>query len=493
MLAHRRIDLPDRRDIKTGTGNAAGDRVEGPRAGTGVMMLSLNLSPFSKRGKCARPKTAAPLAAALLLALSVLSTPAHALGLIRDAETEYMLREFSEPIFKAAGLNPDAVRIHLVNAKSLNAFVAGGQRMFIHTGLILESDRPNMLIGVIAHETGHMAGGHLSRTQDALKGASAPMIVSTLLGIGAIAAGAGDVGMALITGGQTLAQRNFLQYSRIQEASADQAAVTYLDRVGWSGEGMMDTFYLFRGQEVLSERQQDPYLRSHPLSTQRLSALEDRVTKSPFYDAKDPPEWVAAFNMIKAKLYGFLDRPDLTFRRFPPSDQSLPAHYARAVAHHKRGDPANALKELAPVLQAMPNNPFVWELQGQILFENGKVRESIPPYERAVELAPSSPLLHVGLAQSLIATEDAALTEKALDHLQTAQQHDKEDSRSFQQAAIAYARLGDYGNAELATAERFYILGQLPRAKEHAKRAQIELPSGSPGWLRAEDILQEQG
>lgn len=433
------------------------------------------------------------LAMAVIFPVMVcLTAQAQAAGLIRDAETEYMLREFGEPIFRAAGLDPKAVKLHIVNANSLNAFVAGGQRMFIHTGLMLKSDRPNMLIGVMAHETGHMAGGHLSRTQDALKGATAPIILSTLLGIGAIVAGAGDVGMALITGGQTLAQRNFLQYSRIQEASADQAAVTYLDRVGWSGKGMMDTFYLFRGQEVLSERQQDPYLRSHPLSTQRLSALEDRVTSSPYFDVVDPPAWSSQFEMVKAKLWGFLDNPALTFRRFPSTDQSLPAHYARAVAFHRRGDAARALVELEPILVAMPNNPFAWELKGQILFESGKVEESIPPQRRAVELAPNSPLLRVGLAQSLISTETAENTIEGLEHLQFAERFDNENSRAFHQASIAYARLGEYGNAELATAERFYVLGQLQRAKQHAKRAQNELPSGSPGWLRAEDILQEQ-
>ncbi len=441
----------------------------------------------------ARPLRTLSPAIALFMALVVaMPTSAQALGLIRDAETEYLMREFSDPIFRAAGLDPKAVKIHLVNDSSLNAFVAGGQRMFLHTGLIQQADRPNMLIGVIAHETGHMAGGHLSRTQQALKSAAVPVIVSTLLGIGAIVAGAGDAGFALITGGQTLAQRDFLSYSRVQEASADQAAITYLDRVGWSGRGMMDTFYLFRGQEVLSERQQDPYLRSHPLSTQRLSALENRVLNSPFVDVQDPPKWVAAFEMIKAKLHGFIDRPAVTFRRYPATDTSIPARYARAVAYHKLGDVARATAELEPLLAAMPNNPFVWELKGQILFESGKVEESVAPYRRAVDLAPNSPLLHVGLAQSLIGLERRDETLEALEHLEIAHRSDKENSRAYQQAAIAYARLGDYGNAELSTAERFYVLGQLPRAKQHAARAQVELDAGTPGWLRAEDILQEK-
>ncbi len=242
----------------------------------------------------------------------------------------------------------------------------------------------------------------------------------------------------------------------------------------------------------MSERQQDPYLRSHPLSTDRLSALEDRVSRSPYFGTTDPPQWIAAFDMVKAKLWGFLDNPALTFRRFPASDQSLPAHYARAVAFHRQGDAPRALAQLDPILKAMPNNPFVLELKGQILFESGRIEESIPPQRRAVELAPNSPLLRVGLAQSLIATETPENTIEGLEHLKFAERFDNENSRAFHQASIAYARLGEYGNAELATAERFYTLGQLPRAKQHAQRAQNELPSGSPGWLRAEDILQEQ-
>ena len=328
----------------------------------------------------ARPLRMLSTLIAMTMAVTVAySVPAQAAGLIRDAETEYLMRAFADPIFRAAGLDPKAVKIHLINDSSLNAFVAGGQRMFLHTGLIQQSDRPNMLIGVIAHETGHMAGGHLSRTQQALKSASVPIIVSTLLGIGAIVAGAGDAGFALIAGGQTLAQRDMLSYSRIQEASTDQAAVTYLDQVGWSGRGMMDTFYLFRDQEVLSERQQDPYLRSHPLSSQRLSALEERVLNSPFVDVPDPPEWVAAFDMIKAKLHGFIDRPAITFRRFPTSDTSVPARYARAVAYHKMGDITRAMGEIEPLLAAMPNNPFIWELKGQVLFESERISCSLSP------------------------------------------------------------------------------------------------------------------
>lgn len=416
---------------------------------------------------------------------------AMALSLIRDAETEYVLHQYSDPIFEAAGLDPKAVRIHVLNDDNINAFVAGGQRMFIHTGLILKTETPSQVIGVIAHETGHMAGGHLSRTQDALKSAQVPIIISTLLGIGAIVAGAGDVGAALIAGGATVGQRDFLQYSRMQEASADQAAVTYLDRVGETGAGLLATFEQFRDQEVLSAQSQDPYIRSHPISSERLAALEERVHKSPYYDRPTPTDQLFAHEMLRAKLFGFLERPDVTFRRYPPSDQSSPARYARAVAFHRRGDLAKSMLELEPLLAAYPDNPFLWELKGQILFESGKVKDAIAPYQRAVDLAPDSPLLRVGLGQAMLAVEEPAYDKTALKELQVAVQRDQDNPSAFFHLAQAYAKNGDIGLATLSTAEQHYVNGDLKEAKIYALRAQQHFTQGSPNWLRAEDIIKE--
>lgn len=434
-----------------------------------------------------------PLLAIALLALTVFAGPAHAIGLIRDAETEHIIRKYSEPIFRAAGLNPNAISIHIVNDNSLNAFVAGGQRMFVNTGMIRRADSPNMLIGVIAHETGHIAGGHLVTRRNAIEGNTAAAILSFVLGIGAVAAGAGDVGGAILAGGTSVAQRNILEYTRVQEAAADQAAMTYLNQVGWSGRGLVKTFELFRGYEVLSSRQQDPYLRSHPLSSERLSSLEDRVENSPYKDRKDPNDWQFDHDMVRAKLAGFLDRPAVTFRRYPKSDQSAPARYARAVAHHHASDLSKALTEISSLVEEYPNNPFLWELKGQILFESGKAREAIAPYEKSVELLGDSPLLRVGLAQAMLATEDPSLTKSAVEHLEKSLRYDRENSFAFHQLAMGYSRLGDKPLADLATAERYYLTGDLRQAKQHAYRAQEGLPEGTPNWLRAQDILNSKG
>ncbi|MDF1687724.1 MAG: M48 family metalloprotease [Parvibaculaceae bacterium] len=426
----------------------------------------------------------------LLSTLVAQTSAASAMSLIRDAETEHVLRTFAEPVFEAAGLQPKAVRLHIINDNRINAFVAGGQRMFIHTGLIYESETPGMLIGVMAHETGHIAGGHLSRIQNEAKGATAPMIISLLLGVGAIIAGAGDVGAAVIAGGQTVAQRSILQYSRVQEAAADQAAITYLDRLGWSGKGMLRTFEIFRDQELLSGRYQDPYLRSHPLSSDRLAALEDRVGKSPYTEKKDPEEWVIALDMVKAKLHGFIDQPAATYRRFPESDQSAPARYARTVAYHKEGRLKEALVEVDSLIAELPGSPFLRELKGQVLFESGKAAQSLKPYREAVALAPTSGLLHLALAQAMIEVGDDSLLTDAVGHLNYARRYESDYPLIYHQMALAHARLGNEGLASLATAERFYLSGALPDARVHAKRAQQYLPEGSPTWLRAEDILQ---
>lgn len=418
------------------------------------------------------------------------TSAASAMSLIRDAETEHVLRTFAEPVFAAAGLQPKAVRIHIINDNRINAFVAGGQRMFIHTGLIYKSETPGMLIGVMAHETGHIAGGHLSRIQNEAKGATAPMIISLLLGVGAIIAGAGDVGAAVIAGGQTIAQRSILQYSRVQESAADQAAITYLNKLGWSGKGMLRTFEIFRNQELLSGRYQDPYLRSHPLSSNRLAALENRVAKSPYTDRKDPESWVVALDMVKAKLHGFIDEPEATYRRFPESDQSAPARYARTVAYHKEGRLKEALHEVDSLIEELPGSPFLRELKGQVLFESGKAKLALKPYKEAVALAPTSGLLHLALAQAMIEVGDDALLDEALIHLNYARRYESDYPLIYHQIALAQARLGNEGLASLATAERFYLSGALPDARIHAKRAQQYLSEDSPTWLRAEDILQ---
>lgn len=429
------------------------------------------------------------ITASILLAGLLLGQAALAQSLIRDAEIEEILRGYATPIFAAAGLNPKSVNIYLVNDNQINAFVAGGQNVFFTTELLLTFDNPSAIKGVIAHEVGHIAGGHLSRSHEALKGTTATAIASMVLGIGTAALGAPDVGFGIITGGQHIAQRNFLAYSRTQESAADQAAVSYLETIGETAEGLLEVLHNFGGQEALNATNQDPFVRSHPLSSERIGALEERVANSPVKNRKDSPELTQTHLRMQGKLYGFLKPAAQTFRKFPLKDQSIKARYARAVANYRRGDIEQGLKEIDALIAEDKNNAYYNELKGQILFENGRIQESIPPFLNSVALKPQSTLLRVSLAQAMLATEDAVYLKTSLEALKAVMREDPENSIGWHQLALAYARDGQDGMAALSSAERFFRAGGRRDAFIHSQRAMKLLPEGSAGNLRAQDIF----
>ena len=440
----------------------------------------------SLRLQCARLLTLAFLAA---FCWSLTGTQAAALGGIRDAELENLLRSYGEPIFAAAGLQPEAVKIHLVNDSRLNAFVANGQQIYIFAGLLEQFPAPEMLIGIIAHETAHLAGGHLPRTADALQRAQYPILISTLLGIGAVAAGAGDAGAAIIAAGQTLGERGFLSYSRAQEAAADQAALRYLEAAGESAHGLLEVFALFAVEERAAGVQSgDSYASSHPLSYERHAALETGARESPHWMKPTSPQRQMSYDLAKAKLRGFLDDPEHTMRRYPADNQSEPALYARAVAHYKRGDTDKAVAEMETLTSRHPDNPWFHELLGQILLEGGRIEEAIAAYGRAAELAPREPLVLTALGTALVAVERDDANRQAIEVLQQAIGLDAANPIALRQLAFAYARAGRIGWAELATAERALLLGDREQAGVHARRAMGRLEENSPPWRRAQDI-----
>lgn len=449
-----------------------------------IMLLYL-IRPGSQA--VANMKTA--LARAVFLGLLLLPVPAKA-QFIRDAEIENLLWDYSRPIFIAAGLRPEEVHIGVINNKRMNAFVAGGKNIFFHTGLILEAETPNVVIGVIAHETGHIVGKHLARSTDAMATARRPMLLATILGIGAIAAGQADAGMALITGGQQLAMGSFLSFSRAQEASADQVALTLLEKTGQSARGIRDMMDELADQEALSGVNQDPYIRTHPLSRSRVNFLEEGMRNSKFTERKDSPELQFRHEMAQAKIYGFLDHPNTTFRRYA-NQRGLPADYARAIALYRKGETDTAVDQVVRLIRQQPGNPYFHELKGQILYEAGRTRESIAPYRRSVALAPEEPLLHIGLATALLAQENRSDATEALNLLKTALRMEADNMTAYYQMATAYAVLGDTGRAELATAERYYILGNAQKASLHAARAMKHLPKNTPEWLKAQDIKKK--
>jgi len=414
---------------------------------------------------------------------------AAGISLIRDTEIEEMIRKDSDPILKASGLNPKAVRFYLVNSNEVNAFVAGGQNIFIHTGLIAETETPNQLLGVIAHEAGHISGGHIIRQGDMMRAGMAPFLLTMGLGIAAALAGQGQAGAALMASSQYFGVLSVLRYSRVQEAAADQAAVSALDEAGLSSRGLVEFFDTFRNVEVFSGQERYQFFRSHPLSSDRIEILRRRAAEMPNYEKVDSPEKLEEYKLLKAKLDAFMKPPQQTFVRFSEKDPSFIARYARAIAYYRAGESERALTGIEALLAERPNDPYLWELKGQVLFDSGRAALAVEAHKRSVELKPDAPLLRVNYGQSLIATESKEHLDAAIVNLRRAIQLEQDNTFAWTLLAQAYEAKGMPGEARLATAEARFWAGNLQEAKTFAMRAREHLEKGKPDWVRATDIV----
>ena len=416
--------------------------------------------------------------------------------LIRDAEIEQLLRDYTTPILRAAGLGPQNVQVVIINNRAFNAFVMDGRRIFVNSGALFDSTTPNQIVGVLAHESGHIAGGHLAKMRQEMANAQTQMILATVLGLGAMVAGAktgagqsaSQIGMAALTGPQEMIRRSLLSYVRAQEEQADKAGVKFLAATGQSAKGMYDTFRRFADQTMFTARGVDPYVQSHPMPAERVRALEEVAKTSPYWDKKDPSELQLRHDMMRAKLAGFMDRPDTITRRYPTSDTSLPARYARAISAYRFSDLRNAIGQIDALIAAQPNNPYFHELKGQALMESGRGAEAVAPLRRAAALAPHAQLIRALLAQALVSTHDAKHADEAIAILRDVLIHEKELVSGYRELAMAYGQKGDLAQADLASAQASFASGDFKTARELAARAKTRLPTGSPGWVKADDI-----
>ena len=434
------------------------------------------------------------------LALSGMPMRAQAQGnvpLIRDAEIEQLLREYTAPILRVAGLAQQNVHVIIINDRAFNAFVVDGKRIFVNVGALMDAKTPNEIIGVLAHETGHIAGGHLSRLRDELANAQTTAIIALLIGVGAAIAssrasatsGAGSIGGAALTAPQSIIERNLLSYVRAQEEQADKAGVKFLTATGQSPKGMYETFKRFAEKLELQTRYMDPYLMTHPMPKERMEALAEVAKSSPYWHKKDPPELQARHDMMRAKLSGFLERPDTVARRYPASDASLPARYARAISAYRNGDIRVAMPLIDALIQSQPNNPYFHEVKGQALLEGGHPVEAVGPLRRAAALAPNAVLIRIMLGQALVATNQVKDADEAIPLLRTAVAREPEMADGYSQLAMAYGRKGDLAEADLAAAQAAFAIGDFRTARDLATRAKTRFPTGSPGWVRADDIV----
>jgi predicted Zn-dependent protease len=424
----------------------------------------------------------------LALALVFAAQPAAAQSVLRDSETELLFRDISKPLIEAAGLNPASVKVVLIQDPEINAFVATGQVVYIHTGLIAAADNANQLQAVIAHELGHVAGGHAIRIYEGTGAATKISILSLVLAAAAAAAGAGDAAMGVLAAGQQAAMGNLLSFTRAQESSADLAGASYLSKAGVSGQGSLEFFKKLGNQEFrLAIPQEDSYGRTHPLSSERIASLTQIYKADPAWTRKTDPAIEARFQRVKAKLLGYID-PRRAATVYPESDQSIPAHYARAYAYHRSAYPDKAATETAALLKADPNDPFFLELKGQELLEGGHPAEAIAPLRQAVARAPDQPMIAVMLGHALIATEDQSKFPEAKQVLKNAVNRDNDNPFAWYQLGIIYDREGDRARANLATAERQNLEGETKLALAAARSALMGLKAGTADYLRAQDI-----
>ena len=412
---------------------------------------------------------------------------------ILDTEINEILHEECDPVFKAAGLDPKQVTLLLLTHE-FNAAAVNNQVIIVGTDLIEKTDNPNELIGVMAHETGHAAGYHAARRGEEEKAGLAPFLLTLGLGILAAAAGAGDAAGALLGSSSYFGQLGAIGYSREQEARADQAAITYLEKSGQSAKGLVDFFREFQYEEVFSEARRFKYFNDHPLSGDRIDLLRRRAEEQPHYNAVDDPEMVAKHEIMKAKLIGFTEPPQTAFFKYRDDDHSFVARYARAIAYYRETETEKALTSIDSLLADYPNNPYIWELKGQVLFESGKPKDAEAAHRHSVELKPDAPLLHVNLAQSIVAEQDPKRMDDAIVELRRAINLDRDDldggdSFAFRLLAEAYDAKGDEGHARLATAEERYSVGDMVQARIFALRARDYLPRNTPEYRRATDIV----
>jgi predicted Zn-dependent protease len=458
----------------------------------------------SARGRAGARASGARRIVALLAAVALTLGPfpvaaqgTGGLPLLRDAEIEQLLKEYSRPILRAAGLEKQNIQITIINDRSFNAFVADGRRIFVNVGALMDSQTPNQIIGVMAHETGHLAGGHLAKLHEQLARAQTQLIVATLLGIGAVVAGArngpnsgaGNVGMAALSAPQEVIMRNLLAYQRQQEENADKAGVKFLNATGQSAKGMYDTFKRFSEQVLYASQGSDPYLISHPMPAERVAALEQLARSSPYWGKKDDPALQLRHDLMRAKIAGFMDRPDTVARKFPASNTSLAARYARAISTYRHGDLHLALGLIDGLLREDPNNPYFHEVRGQALLEAGKPAEAIGPLRTAVRLSNHAPLIEMLLGQALVASDNPANADEAIAILRAALTREPEAPNGYTQLAMAFGRKGNYAEADLASAQAAFLRGDTKTARDLASRAKTRFAVGTPGWVKADDIV----
>ncbi len=436
----------------------------------------------------------------LVICVKSLPAKAQGLALIRDSEIEALLNDYASPIFRAAGLGGGRIQIRIVRNDAFNAFVIDGRNVFVHTGMLMQSDTPNQVIGVIAHEAGHITGGHMAALRQRIKQDQTRALLLQILSIG-LMVGGGVAGNSEVTGlggaglstGPGLMIRSLLAERRSQESAADQAGLSFLSATQQSGRGMLETFERFAQQEYISDQYKDPFVRSHPVATDRLARLRSKVEGSKYYNKVDSPDLQLRHDLMRAKLSGYLESPATVLNRYPRTDTTLPARYARGIARFFQGGHGAleaALAEIDQLIAARPNYPYFWEVKGDLLMRSGKSVAAIPYLQKAIKLSKSSvSLMQVQLATALQNSGQNNSVPKSIKLLKSSL-IDDQNPRAYRLLATAYYNQGARPKADAMTAQAYFLEGNLQQAQIFATRAHRALKAGSPEWIKNEDILR---
>lgn len=423
-----------------------------------------------------------------LIIFLLISGNAKAAPIIRDTELESTIRLISNPIFKAAGLKPENIQMYIVNNNEINAYVSGSSNIFLNTGLLSLSKDPNLLVGVVAHETGHIYGGHLLKGEEEAKSSIVKSTVGYMLGLAAAAAGSPQAGAAIASGTQQVVQRQILKHTRGQEEAADQSALNFLDKSGISSKGLLELLEVLYGKEVSMYNELNPYTQTHPLSRERLDHVRAHLNKSPLANKILGQDISALYARAITKLDAFLEPSDRTLKKYPASDTSINARYARAIAYYKIPNLQKSLAEIDSLIKQFPKDPFFIELKGQIFFENGRIAESITYYQKSKDLLPSSALFKIQLATALVASEQESNLKPAILNLEQALTVEKYNVFAWHQLGIAYGRMGQLDMSNLALAEESVLMGDRDSAKRFIRLGQDYAKPGSPAYLRLKDL-----
>lgn len=419
------------------------------------------------------------------------------LPIVRDAEIEALLNDYVVPLLKAAGISRNRVDVVLVNSKSFNAFVSG-TKIFVNLGAIVDSETPNEIIGVLAHEIGHLAGGHQDRLRQQIDRAQTIAVVSTILGVAtSIAAGSqgsragASAGAGIAAGGAELATRGLLSYQRTEELAADRAAVDYLNATKQSTKGILKTFEGFQKDLALVRDRVNPYRLSHPLPRERIAALEILAQESPYFNKKDPAELQVRHDKARAKILAYTYGPSAVDGAFANAKGSVAHQYGEAISTQLYRNPRNAIPMIDKLIKSSPNNAYYHEIKGEVMLKAQDAKGAVKAFSDAVRIdGARSPTMMVGLGHALVLSGTQEDLRRAVGELEVAISLDPANSNAHRHLAMAYGRLGDTGSANLATAEAQFYAGQYKSAKQFAARAKRAFPQNAPQWLRADDILR---